>query len=84
MLLFVCDLSHGLDKGKQIVNVVITANSAFLPSLSQVTHKVSQTQYKGVEKEQKKIKLIAFFNCFFVNTTGLLLTYNRDTTHMQP
>lgn len=61
MLLFVCDLSHSLDKGKQIVIAVITTNSAFLPSLSQVTHKVSQRQDKGVKKGQKIKVQIAFF-----------------------
>lgn len=37
MLIFICDLSHGLDKGKQIVTIVIIANTAPLVGLSQVT-----------------------------------------------
>lgn len=67
MLLFVCDLSHSLDKGKQIVITVITANTAFPPGLSQVTaYKVSSGVETGggggVEWGEKKMDKIAFFS----------------------
>lgn len=48
-----------------MVIAVIIANSAFLPSLSQVTHKVRQRRDVGVEKGQKIKVQIAFFFFFF-------------------
>lgn len=49
MLLFVSDLSLSLDKGKQMVINVLTANTAFLSGLSQVTTKLPGGVKRGGE-----------------------------------
>lgn len=65
MLLFACDLSHSLDKGKQIVIIVVTANTAFQSGLSQVTAKLADSVERGGGRwgaAKKKDKIAVFFS----------------------
>lgn len=78
MLLFVCDLSRSLDKGKQIVITVITANTAFPSGLSQVTAcKVSRQSVEGGKKNDK----IAFFSEHKHTKSPSVHTYTQTHTY---